>query len=97
MSNDCPAVSDTPARAVIVDARHMQPPEPLEHSLATIRVLKSGEYMCLLIHREPVPLYGILEQYGFDFLVRTRQGPEPEWEVRVWRKGDEIAADAARR
>jgi uncharacterized protein (DUF2249 family) len=49
---------------VLVDARWLEPPEPLERVLATLALLHPGQRLRLLIHREPLPLYAILDQLG---------------------------------
>jgi uncharacterized protein (DUF2249 family) len=56
---------------VTVDARWLEPPEPLEKVMLALDVLRPGQHLRLLIHREPFPLYGILENMGFQH--RTHQ------------------------
>ncbi len=52
-------------REVLVDARWLEPPEPMEKVLAAVDGLRSGQHIRLLLHREPYPLYGILRNMGF--------------------------------
>lgn len=56
---------------VTVDARWLEPPEPLEKVMLALDALHPGQQVRLLIHREPYPLYGILENMGFSH--RTHQ------------------------
>ncbi|WP_374403367.1 DUF2249 domain-containing protein [Niveibacterium sp.] len=49
----------------IVDARGLEPPQPLHLILEALDTLPRGEEAVLLLYREPVPLYGILKQNGF--------------------------------
>jgi uncharacterized protein (DUF2249 family) len=50
---------------VLVDARWLLPPEPMEKVLLALDALKPGQRIRFLLHREPYPLYGILENMGF--------------------------------
>lgn len=47
-----------------LDARGLEPPEPLERALAAVALLRPGQRLRLRIHREPFPLYGILDGMG---------------------------------
>ena len=51
--------------AILVDARWLEPPEPMERVLAAIDDLRPGQGIRFLIHREPLPLYGVLRQMGY--------------------------------
>ncbi len=50
---------------ILVDARWLEPPEPMEQVLAALDELHPGQGIRFLIHREPLPLYGILPRLGF--------------------------------
>ncbi len=72
---------------VLVDARWLEPPEPMERVLAALDGLKPGQGIRFLIHREPFPLYGVLENMGyrhtthmladgcFEIIIQTRVEP----------------------
>jgi tRNA 2-thiouridine synthesizing protein A len=66
---------------VLVDARWLEPPEPLERVLATLELLRPGRRLRLLIHREPLPLYGILDLQGHRH--ETRPLPDSCYEVLI--------------
>ena len=51
--------------AVVVDVRYLLPPEPMERALEALSLLGPGQHLLLLIHREPFPLYQLLEARGF--------------------------------
>lgn len=68
----------------IVDARWLEPPEPMELTLAALEVLESGEKVSLLIHREPYMLYKILEEWGYGY--RTQSRDEGTYEILIWFK-----------
>lgn len=70
------------AENLLVDARWLQPPQPMEMTLDALDLLEPGADLVLLIHREPGPLYSILAQNGYThsterqedgtFLIRIR-------------------------
>lgn len=49
---------------LLVDARRLEPPEPLDRVLAALRRRLPGQRVRLLLHREPLPLYSLLQQMG---------------------------------
>jgi len=57
-------------REVLVDGRWLEPPEPMERVLAAVELLRPGVRVRFLIHREPLPLYPILDQMGCGHQVR---------------------------
>ena len=50
---------------LVVDARGLAPPEPMERTLTALDELKEGQELLLLLYREPFPLYGILQRNGY--------------------------------
>jgi uncharacterized protein (DUF2249 family) len=50
---------------ILIDARWLEPPEPMEKVLHTLALLHSGQTIRLLLHREPFPLYLILREKGY--------------------------------
>jgi uncharacterized protein (DUF2249 family) len=60
---------------LLVDARWLEPPEPMERVLAALDRLRPGQAIRLLIHRDPLPLYDLLERMGFSHsLQRIEDG-----------------------
>ncbi len=45
---------------ITLDVRGLPPPEPLEHCLEALADLLPGQRLCMLIDREPYPLYLLL-------------------------------------
>ena len=75
-------MTGVPANTTIeLDVRDLEPPEPLEQALAAISLLKSGEQLRMLHHREPFPLYAILRERGFNY--RTTQLADGSYEVLI--------------
>lgn len=54
-----------PANEILIDARGLEPPEPLEKVMATLSLLRPGQSIRLLLHREPFPLYAILDERSY--------------------------------
>lgn len=50
---------------ILIDARWLEPPEPLEKVMATLSLLRPGQSIRLLLHREPFPLYPLLAERGY--------------------------------
>lgn len=54
-----------PIDEILVDARWLEPPEPMERVLQALAALRPGQSIRLLLHREPFPLYPILAERGY--------------------------------
>ncbi|MDP2829119.1 MAG: DUF2249 domain-containing protein [Sulfuricellaceae bacterium] len=67
----------------LVDARWLEPPEPLELALAAIETLSADDQVRLLIHRDPCLLYPILTEWGYEH--ETRFTDDGTYEVRIWK------------
>lgn len=61
---------------VIVDARGLTPPAPLNLTLEALDVLPPGGEVILLLYREPTPLYDVLRRNGFTHRTEIRDGGE---------------------
>lgn len=64
---------------LLVDARWLDPPEPLERVLAALDRRAPRQRVRLLLHREPYPLYDLLRQMGLTH--STRQRPDGTYEI----------------
>ena len=54
-----------PATEILVDARGLEPPEPMERVMQVLALLRPGQSIRMLLHREPFPLYAILAERGY--------------------------------
>lgn len=54
-----------PINEILIDARDLEPPEPLERVMQTLIMLRPDQSIRLLLHREPFPLYPLLESRGY--------------------------------
>jgi uncharacterized protein (DUF2249 family) len=57
---------------ITLDVRGLEPPEPMERVLEALSHLKKDQRLCMLIDREPRPLYRILDNNGFTHATRLR-------------------------
>ncbi len=58
---------NTPAREILLDARGLEPPEPMEKVMQMLDLLRPGQTIRMLLHREPFPLYPILAGRGYNY------------------------------
>lgn len=59
-----------PAEEILVDARELEPPEPMEKVMQTLALLRPEQSIRLLLHREPFPLYPLLAERGYRHATR---------------------------
>ena len=71
-------------KEIRLDVRGLEPPEPLEHVLDALSRLAEGQRLCMLIDREPYPLYGILNRNGFSYETTAR--PDYVYEILIWHR-----------
>ncbi len=55
----------SPTNEILVDARGLEPPEPMEKVMQVLALLRPGQSIRMLLHREPFPLYAILAERGY--------------------------------
>lgn len=55
---------------IFIDARDLEPPEPLEKVMQALALLRPGQSIRLLLPREPFPLYPILAAHGYGHETR---------------------------
>jgi uncharacterized protein (DUF2249 family) len=66
-----------------LDVSMLEPPEPMQQIIDAIGTLMPGEYLKVLHHREPFPLYPILGKEGFSYYAC--HGKEIPYEIYIWR------------
>jgi uncharacterized protein (DUF2249 family) len=76
---------------IVIDAREWDAPRPFEETMEALCRLKPGEKVRLIIGREPLPLYRILDQNGYVFFTAVRD--DGCFEIDICGPGDG-AADA---
>lgn len=50
---------------IVIDARGLRPPEPLERASAALDMLDDREELTLILDRRPYPLFGLLSLNGY--------------------------------
>jgi TusA-related sulfurtransferase len=69
----------------LIDAREMEPPEPMELTLDALAALPAGDRVVLRLTRQPFPLFDLLHRMGdlwevsggdgdYQILIRTADG-----------------------
>ena len=67
-----------------VDVSNLEPPEPMEVILDAIADLSPGDYLKVMHRRNPVPLYRMLHDMGYEYAMHN---PAPEqFEIFIWPK-----------
>ena len=74
------------ATDLYLDVRGLPPCEPMEQILAGSDRLLPGQRLRALVSREPLPLFPLLEQRGFDWRVVALV--EGRCELLIWRAGN---------
>lgn len=69
---------------VLIDARGLEPPEPLELTIAGLDTLLPAQKLRLLIHRDPTMLYSILRDWGYTW--HTQIADDGTFEVLIWQE-----------
>lgn len=57
---------------IVLDAREWESPRPFEEVMEALCRLQAGQRLRLIIGREPLPLYSVLEQNGYAFFTAVR-------------------------
>ncbi len=65
-----------------VDVRWLEPPEPFERIVAALSTLGAGEVLRVLIHREPLPLFAMLRENGYQYTVA--RDDDGTFVLRIW-------------
>jgi uncharacterized protein (DUF2249 family) len=61
-----------PIDEILVDGRGLEPPEPMERVMHALALLRPGQSIRLLLHREPFPLYAVLADRGYRHDTRVQ-------------------------
>ena len=69
---------------VLIDARGLVPPEPLELTLAGLETLLPTQKLRLLIHRDPNMLYSILRDWGYSWHTEARN--DGTFDILIWQE-----------
>lgn len=67
---------------MVIDGREMQPPEPLEKTLAALDTLPAGGELLVMLYCHPNPLFNILRNNGFVWQEDIRDDGTHEIRIR---------------
>lgn len=71
---------------IVIDARDWEPPRPFEETMEALCRLQPGERLRLIIGREPLPLYRVLDQNGYAHFTTLRD--DGAFEIDIGARGD---------
>jgi uncharacterized protein (DUF2249 family) len=71
----------SPNSIVSLDVRGLQPPEPFEQIIEALRDLPAGAHLDVHIHREPYPLYDVLQDGGYRW--QTTELQDGTYSIRI--------------
>ena len=78
------ATNDSTEFHLVVDARGLEPPEPMVRVLESLDLLPFGKRMLLRIHREPRTLVRVLDQNGYD--AQCESDLDGSFRVVIWQR-----------
>lgn len=70
---------------IVLDVHDLQPPAPMEQALDALDKLNSGEYLKMIHRMQPFPLYNILAENNFRYLVKPGNHG---FDIYIWKVGD---------
>lgn len=86
-ASPAPAAAPSPAApvgdALVVDARGLEPPQPMAKILENLPKIAAGGQILALTDRRPMLLYPKLEERGFSF--STEETTNGWFETRIWK------------
>lgn len=83
-TSSTPQASPTGTEApVVVDARGLEPPQPMARILEALPKIEAGGQLLAMTDRRPMLLYPKLEDRGFQYV--TEETPHGWFETRIWK------------
>lgn len=79
-----------PVKELFIDVSDYEPPRPFEEVIQLLRQMIAGEYVLMRHRKKPLPLLEILQDNGFDFIVREKNAL---WEIIIWYENDQPVRD----
>ena len=70
---------------IVLDVHDLPPPAPMEQALDALDKLNSGEYLKMVHRMQPFPLYNILTENNFRYLVKPGNHG---FDIYIWKMGD---------
>jgi len=68
-------------KKVLLDARELEHPKPLEMAIESLRDMDSNSYLYMLNRKNPIPLLSLANQHGFQVL--SHQISDELWHILI--------------
>jgi len=68
-------------KKILLDARKMEHPEPLQIALTHLRTMEDNEYLYMINLRKPIPLIEIVKEKEFIYI--THQDNQEIWHILI--------------
>jgi uncharacterized protein (DUF2249 family) len=68
---------------ISLDVCALAPPEPMERVLDALGAMAPQRRLAVLIERDPLPLYRILDRHGYRHCITRR--PDQRYDLLIWR------------
>ena len=68
-------------KKILLDAREMEHPEPLQISLTHLRTMEDDEYLYMINLRKPIPLIEIVKEKELFYI--THQDSQEIWHILI--------------
>lgn len=73
------------AKEILLDVHDLQPPGPMEKALDALDKLQAGEYLKMVHRMQPFPLYNILSENKYRYLVKNG---DKGFDIYIWKTED---------
>ncbi len=77
-------------KKILLDARDLEHPKPLERAIEILRTLDEESYLYMVHRKNPIPLIELAKSQGFG--VRTHESNTNEWHILI-SKNSQIVLD----
>ncbi len=77
-------------KELFIDVSDYEAPKPFEEVIQLLRQMTAGEYVRMQHRKKPLPLLEMLQENGFDFIVRQNS---TFWEIIIWFAKDQAVGD----
>ncbi len=78
-------------KEIFLDVSELEAPEPFTEIIKLTKKLTRYSYLRIIHHREPFPLYSVLQENGFDFYTKKESGSE--YTILIWVASDITTAN----
>jgi len=73
-------------KEILLDARELEHPKPLEHAMHALRELDETNYFYMIHRKNPIPLLDLASEQNFQVL--NREDSQGDWHILICRNPD---------